>query len=186
MIDQASSCRHGRRRFLRAVVPSLALSLAGMPARPANAAVPERSIELYHCHTGEMLRAVYFADGRYLPEALRAATHHLRDWRDGTELPVDPPLLDLIWSLRRALETSAPIQIYSGYRSPETNAMLRRARRGVALHSLHMRAMAIDLHVEGRPLTQVRQAAMSLGRGGVGYYPRSGFVHVDTGDIRYW
>ena len=186
MIDQASSRRHGRRRFLRTVVPPLALSLAGLSVSPAAAAVPERRLELYHCHTGEMFSAVYFADGRYLPEALQAATHHLRDWRDNTELPVDPALLDLIWSLRHALETTAPIQIYCGYRSPETNAMLRRSRRGVALHSLHMRAMATDLHVEERALANVRDAAMSLRRGGVGYYPRSGFVHVDTGEIRYW
>ena len=91
-----------------------------------------------------------------------AATHHLRDWRDNTQLPVDPKLLDLLWSLRAALDTSDPIQVFCGYRSPETNAMLRRTRHGAARHSLHMRAMAIDLQVEGRPLRGVRRAAVAL------------------------
>ena len=185
MTEQALPRRLGRRRFASTFALPFALSFAGLGSMPAAAAAPERSVDLYHCHTGESLRAIYFAEGRYQPEALRAATHHLRDWRDNTELNVDPELLDLLWSLRRKLEISRPLQVYCGYRSPETNAMLRRTRRGVALHSLHMRAMAIDLRVEGRPLSQVRRAAMALKAGGVGYYPRSGFVHVDTGDIRY-
>jgi uncharacterized protein YcbK (DUF882 family) len=157
-----------------------------LPIGRAEAAVRERSVLLHHRHTGETLRSVYYADGRYQPAALAAATHHLRDWRDQTQLPVDPKLLDLLWSLRSALETSAPIQVFCGYRSPETNAMLRRTRHGAARHSLHMRAMAIDLQVEGRSLSGVRRAAVALKGGGVGYYPRSGFVHLDTGDLRYW
>ena len=186
MTEQAVPRRLGRRRFASSFVAPLALSLVGLNGRPAAAATVERAIDLYHCHTGESLRTVYFAEGRYLPEALRAATHHLRDWRDNTQLHVDPALLDLLWSLRRKLGLSEPLQVYCGYRSPETNAMLRRSRRGVALHSLHMQAMAVDLHVPSRPLAMVRAAAVALKAGGVGYYPRSGFVHVDTGDIRYW
>jgi uncharacterized protein YcbK (DUF882 family) len=186
MTEQALPRRLGRRRFASTLALPLALSSFGFGGTPAAAAARDRSVELYHCHTGETLRTVYLADGRYQPEALRAATHHLRDWRDNTELGVDPELLDLLWSLRRKLEVSRPLQVFCGYRSPETNAMLRRTRRGVAAHSLHMRAMAIDLRVEGRSLSNVRRAAMALKAGGVGYYPRSGFVHVDTGDIRYW
>jgi uncharacterized protein YcbK (DUF882 family) len=186
MTEQALPRRLGRRRFVSMFALPIALSSVGLGGASATAATPERSIDLYHCHTGESLRTVYFAEGRYHPEALRAATHHLRDWRDNTELDVDPALLDLLWSLRRKLEIGRPLQVFCGYRSPETNAMLRRTRRGVALHSLHMRAMAIDLRVEGRSLSAVRRAAMGLKAGGVGYYPRSGFVHVDTGDIRYW
>ncbi|MGD9509515.1 MAG: DUF882 domain-containing protein [Geminicoccaceae bacterium] len=186
MTEQALPRRLGRRRFVSSFALPLVLPSVALPSDPAAAAVPERSVDLYHCHTGESLKAVYFAEGRYQPDALIAATHHLRDWRDNTELDVDPAVLDLLWSLRRKLEIKRPLQVFCGYRSPETNAMLRRTRRGVAAHSLHMRAMAIDLRVEGRPLSQVRRAAVALRAGGVGYYPRSGFVHVDTGGIRYW
>lgn len=186
MTEQAVPHRLGRRCFASTFAAPLALSFLGLHGRSAAAATTERSVDLYHCHTGESLRTIYFAEGRYLPEALRAATHHLRDWRDNTQHQVDPALLDLLWSLRRKLGVLEPLQVYCGYRSPETNAMLRRSRRGVALHSLHMQAMAVDLHVPSRPLAMVRGAAVALKAGGVGYYPRSGFVHVDTGDVRYW
>ena len=175
-----------RRRVVVGLTAPIAFGWATSAAAATRTAARERSILLYHCHTGELLRTVYFADGRYLPEALRTATHHLRDWRDNTERPVDPRLLDLLWSLGRRLETTAPIQVFCGYRSPRTNAMLRRTRHGAARHSLHMRAMAVDLQIESRSLRTVREAAVALRGGGVGYYPRSGFVHVDTGDIRYW
>ena len=186
MTEQATLRSLARRRFLLGLNLSLATLLLHLPSRRAEAALRERSVLLHHRHTGETLRSVYYADGRYQPAALREASHHLRDWRDQTERPVDPRLLDLLWSLRAALDTSAPIQVFCGYRSPETNAMLRRARRGAARHSLHMRAMAVDLQIEGRSLRSVHRAAVALGGGGVGYYPRSGFVHVDTGDVRYW
>ena len=139
------------------------------------------------CHTGESLETVYFADGRYQPEALRAATHHLRDWRDNTTRPIDPKLLDLLWSLRRSLDTTDPIQVFCGYRSPQTNAMLRRTAswRGAA-----QPAHAGDGRRPASPQPLAAQRAQRgrwrLNAGGVGYYPRSGFVHVDTGDIRYW
>jgi uncharacterized protein YcbK (DUF882 family) len=175
----------GRRAFLGLTGPLVA-SLMLSSSRQAEAAIRERSILLHHCHTGETLRSVYFAEGRYQTAELRAATYHLRDWRDNTQLSVDPKLLDLLWSLRAALGTTQPIQVFCGYRSPATNAMLRRTRHGAARHSLHMRAMAIDLQIDGRSLRQVHRAAVALKGGGVGYYPRSGFVHVDTGDIRYW
>src|SRR5262245_36571229 len=177
MTDQATRRRLARRRFVIGIACPIAVSFFNLSSRQAEAAVRERTISLRHSHTGESLKTVYFADGRYLPEALRAATHHLRDWRDNTTLPVDPKLLDLLWWLRSKLELAEPIQIYCGYRSPHTNAMLRRTRHGVARNSLHMRSMAADIHVDSRSLRTVRQAAMSLGAGGVGYYPRSGFVH---------
>ncbi len=173
-----------RRAFLGLTGPLLASLM--LSSRAAEAAIRERSVLLHHRHTGETLRSVYFADGRYQAAELRAATRHLRDWRDNTHLPVDPKLLDLLWSLRAALGVSEPIQVFCGYRSPTTNAMLRRTHHGAARHSLHMRAMAVDLQFEGRSLRDIRRAAVALKAGGVGYYPRSGFVHVDTGDIRYW
>lgn len=186
MTEQATMRSLARRRFTLGLIAPVAVSILPLSSRHAEAAIRERSVLLHHRHTGETLRAVYYGDGRYQAGAIRAVTHHLRDWRDNTQLPVDPKLLDLLWSLRAALETSAPIQVFCGYRSPETNAMLRRTRHGAARHSLHMRAMAIDLQVEGRQLSSIRRAAVALAGGGVGYYPRSGFVHVDTGDIRYW
>jgi uncharacterized protein YcbK (DUF882 family) len=186
MTDQATRRSLARRRFVMGLSAPLAATFLQLSTRQAEAAIRERSVLLHHLHTGETLRSAYYADGRYQPAELRAATHHLRDWRDNTHRPVDPKLLDLLWSLRAALDTTTPIQVFCGYRSPETNAMLRRTRHGAARHSLHMRAMAIDLKVEGRPLRNVRRAAVALAAGGVGYYPRSGFVHVDTGDIRYW
>lgn len=176
-----------RRRFALglAAVP-LALSLTGMPQRAAEAATRERSLHLHHLHTGETLRATYFADGQYLPESLYAISHHLRDWRLNRVRAVDPELLDLLWSLRRRLDVTAPIQIVCGYRAPETNAALRRRSEGIARNSLHLRGMAVDLRVPGRSLRNLRNAAVSLRGGGVGYYPRSQFVHVDTGRVRYW
>ena len=186
MTEQATRRSLARRRFLLGLSAPLAATILPLPTRRAEAALRARSVLLHHRHTGETLRSVYYADGHYQPDALDAATHHLRDWRDNTQLPVAPKLLDLLWSLRAALDTAAPIQVFCGYRSPETNAMLRRTRHGAARHSLHMRAMAIDLQVEGRQLRSVHRAAVALRGGGVGYYPRSGFVHVDTGDIRYW
>ena len=186
MTEQAARHRMARRNFVLGLTVPLGIALAGLPGRQAQAATRERSVLLHHCHTGEMLQTVYFADGRYQPEALREATHHLRDWRDNTQLPIAPGVLHLLWSLRATLATTAPIQVFCGYRSPETNAMLRRTHHGAARNSLHMRGMAIDLFVPDRPLRTVRAAAVGLRAGGVGYYPRSGFVHVDTGDIRYW
>ena len=186
MSDVARSGGSSRRRFLMHISSPIALALIGLPSREAEAAIRERAILLHHRHTGESLRAVYYADGRYLREGLRAAAHHLRDWRQDKEHTVDPQLLDLLWALRRRLDSTEPVQVLCGYRTPATNAMLRRRSRAVAKNSLHMQGMAIDLQVPGRSLRAVRAAAVSLRAGGVGYYPRSRFVHVDTGEVRYW
>ena len=110
----------------------------------------------------------------------------LRDFRTGEARQVDRRLLDLLWRLRSALDTTEPYEVISGYRSPATNAMLRREGRGVSRGSLHMRAMAIDVRVPDRPLTALRDAALALRLGGVGYYAASNFVHVDVGRVRFW
>lgn len=175
-----------RRRLLFGLAAPVALGLAALPLRSAEAAVRERSLSMHHLHTGESLNATYYAGGRYLGESVRAFSWLLRDWRESRAKPVDPELLDLVWALRQRLDTTAPIQIVCGYRTPQTNAFLRRRSEGVARNSLHLRAMAIDLKVPGRPLRQVRSAAVSLRGGGVGYYPASDFVHVDTGQVRTW
>jgi len=149
------------------------------------AAAPERSLSFYNLHTSEKLKTVYWAEGAYVPEGLAAINHHLRDYRTGEVREIDRRLLDLLYQLHGRLETNQPFQLISGYRSSATNAMLRAHSDGVAQHSLHMDGMAADIRVEGRSLEQIRQTALGMKLGGVGYYP-SQFVHVDVGRVRFW
>ena len=146
---------------------------------------PRRAV-LHNLHTGEAFDEVYYANGSYLPDALAEANRVMRDWRTGDQTFIDPGLFDALHAVQQKLEASGPFQIISGYRSPATNAALHARSSGVASKSLHMRGMATDLRVQGVDLAHVRKAALSLGRGGVGYYPRSNFVHVDTGRVRQW
>lgn len=178
----------GRRTLLRLGVGGLC-SLAAVPAIAAPARVladGQRTLSFHHLHTGESLRATYWADGNYVPGALGELNWLLRDFRTGEKIRMDVGLLDLLYRLRETMQSTAPFQIISAYRSPHTNAMLRRRSHGVAAHSLHMEGMAMDVRLPGRRLRDLRQAALHLRRGGVGYYPRSNFVHVDTGRVRFW
>lgn len=145
-----------------------------------------RGLAFYNLHTGESLKTDYWVEGAYLPDAMADINHILRDYRNDQELPIEPSLLDLLHGLRNTLDTTRPIQIISGYRSPATNALLATHSEGVAKGSLHMQAKAIDLHVEGVALDDLRRAAIALNGGGVGYYPKSNFVHVDVGRVRTW
>jgi len=145
-----------------------------------------RSLSFYNLHTGESLKTTYFANGEYIAGALAEVNFILRDWRENAVKPIDPALLDLLAGIHHRLGTRAPFQIISGYRTPKTNAVLHFRTEGVAVHSLHLDGKAIDISIEGRSLANVRRAAMSMFGGGVGYYPRTGFVHVDTGRVRYW
>jgi uncharacterized protein YcbK (DUF882 family) len=178
----------GRRRLLFEMAAPVALALLGpLTPREAEAARrKERRLAFHHLHTGETLETTYFADGAYQEGELRRASWLLRDWRAKRARAVDPGLLDLVWATRERLGTAAPVHVVCGYRTPETNAMLRRRGEGVARASLHLKGMAVDLRVPGRPLRQVRAAAAGLKGGGVGYYPRSDFVHLDTGRVRHW
>jgi uncharacterized protein YcbK (DUF882 family) len=163
-----------------ALIPSAAMAAIHLiPKR-------SRSLSFYNLHTGESLKTTYFAKGEYISGALAEINHILRDWRQNEVKPIDPALLDLLVGIHHRLGTKQPFQIISGYRTPKTNAMLRFRTEGVAAHSLHLDGKAIDICVEGRSLANVRRAAMSMFGGGVGYYPRTGFVHVDTGRLRYW
>ena len=141
---------------------------------------------LDNLHTGERFSSVYYANGSYLPDALAEATRVMRDWRTGDEHFIDPTLFDALHAVGGKLETRKPFQIISGYRSPKTNAMLHRRSNGVAEHSQHTVGKAIDLRIEGIELSNLRAAATAISAGGVGYYPVSNFVHVDTGRVRQW
>jgi uncharacterized protein YcbK (DUF882 family) len=179
---------HHRRGFLRT---SARIMLSGVMlpfATRALASLPNaRSLAFRHTHTGEHLSIVYAVDDRYLPGALTALNHFLRDHYSGQVGTIDPQLFDLLFRLQRELGCSEPYHVISGYRCPETNATLKATRGGgVARHSLHMDGKAIDIRLPGVPLDDLREAAIGLKQGGVGYYPLEQFVHVDTGRVRYW
>jgi uncharacterized protein YcbK (DUF882 family) len=172
-----------RRRVL-----GTALAAAGVAfIRPAPAiSFAPRSVSLYNTHTSEWVRTVYWADGHYIRDAVRDINWVLRDHRSDEVRPMNASVLDLLSMLRRRLETSEPFLVVSAYRSPATNHRMYLRGAGVASNSYHIHGMALDLRAEGRDLSQVRGAALSLRCGGVGYYPRSGFVHVDCGPVRTW
>jgi uncharacterized protein YcbK (DUF882 family) len=130
----------------------------------------------------------YWVDGTYVPEALGAVNHLLRDFRTGEVHPIAPRLLDLLAGLRKTLETQSSFEVISGYRSPVTNANLQAEHEhsGVASKSLHMQGMAIDIRLPGRTLVALRETALAARAGGVGFYPQSDFVHVDVGRVRKW
>lgn len=172
-----------RRRFLGSVAS--APLLAAFP-RPASAASGPRALRFLHTHTGERLAVEYFDERDYLPDALATVNHFLRDFRTGEVHAIDPSLLDLLHHLTGLTDSTRPFEVISGYRSPATNAMLRRQSEGVAPGSLHMVGQAIDIRLADVPLPRLRTAALSIRGGGVGYYPASNFVHVDTGRVRYW
>ena len=185
---------HGisRRRFLGFGAVAAAASV--IPARAYAAPVsatssPERVLSFFNTHTGERLKAAYCCGGVYQPDVLERVNFILRDFRANEIKPIDPKLLDLLHELGGVLHTDQPYHIISGDRSPHTNSMLRTrggSHTGVASGSLHMIGKAIDIRVPGVRLAHLHAAAMSLKLGGVGYYPSSDFVHVDTGRVRYW
>jgi uncharacterized protein YcbK (DUF882 family) len=169
----------------RHVLVAAASPLMATPSRTEAAAEP-RSLSFVHLHTGEKLSVAYFEAGAYLTDALAAVNHLLRDFRSGEVGEMDPALLDLLHALRRSTASREPFQIISGYRSAATNETLRLRSSGVASASLHLSGRAIDIRLADVTLERLRDAARSLRLGGVGYYPRSDFVHVDTGRVRAW
>lgn len=183
-----------RRAFLTSLaagVPLLALAPASF-ASPLEttlaptATVASRALHFAHTHTGERLEVEYFTQGRYVPDALATVNHFLRDFRTGDVHDIDAGLLDLLHTLTELTGTSKPFQVISGYRSPHTNTLLRQRSEGVAAGSLHMQGQAIDIRLADVPLPKLRSAALAVRRGGVGFYPASDFVHVDTGRVRTW
>ena len=178
-----ASTLFSRRRLLGAAAGVAAVGLV----KPATAvSLAPRSVSLYNIHTGEWLRTVYWADGHYIREAVRDINWILRDHHSDEIRPMNGGILDLLGMLRGSLDTRDPFLVVCGYRSPTTNRQLYLEHSGVAKHSYHIKGMAIDLRSEQRSIEQIRDAALNLRGGGVGYYPHSGFVHVDCGPVRQW
>lgn len=181
----------------------LTAGLVGLTARPAMAEVQSaslmsasplssafkntssRTLSLHNVHTGERLTETYWRGG-YQAESLARINHLLRDWRSGEVIEIDRNLLDLLHAVSQRLGTTETFDIISGYRSPKTNANLRKKSSGVAKNSFHTKGKAMDIHLPGQGLKGLRNAAWEMQAGGVGYYAKSGFVHVDTGRVRYW
>lgn len=175
-----------RRSFLKSsVVLASAIGLPGL-AKAAQPAPAERTLRLYNTHTGESLRSVFWAEGQFIPDALKDINKLLRDHRNDKIADMDPKLILLLNDVSDKFGDGQTLHIISGYRSPESNAKLAAASNGVAKHSMHMDGKAIDIRMPGKDLAQLHKAAMSMKAGGVGYYPDSQFVHMDTGRVRYW
>lgn len=175
----------GRRGLLLGV----GAAVAGLAAPAVVRAQPlpgVRRAALRNLHTGDVFNEAFYANGRYMPDALAEAMRVLRDWRNGEEHPMDPRLFDALHEISTRLDTNRPYLVISGYRSPRTNAMLHARSSGVASRSQHTVGKAIDVRIEGVALRNLRAAALDVRAGGVGYYPVSNFVHVDVARVRQW
>jgi uncharacterized protein YcbK (DUF882 family) len=166
--------------MLAANIPSIATAVA------SSRSFYHKSIALQHPQTGEHLNITYFEQGRYHKDALLEIDYLLRDYHSDDIHPIDKALVDQLHDLKEQLGIRQPIQVVSGYRSPNTNAQLRHHSHRVAKHSLHMEGRAIDIRIDGVPTAVLKKAAVAMQRGGVGYYPRADFLHLDTGEVRLW
>ena len=183
ILSRPSRTAPGRRRFLQGAGAALVL----LPLGTAWARAPlRRSLSFVHTHTGEHLSTCYFQDGEYRVGELERINQLLRDFRTGDVHNIDTGVLDILADLRMLADRDEPYEVISGYRSPLTNAALRRHSSGVAEHSLHLQGRAIDVRLPGFPTHKLRDLALSMGRGGVGFYAQSDFVHLDNGRVRYW
>ena len=176
----------------RGTAVALIFLFASLSASPQSTALPtpqpqEHRLRLFHTHTGEQIDIVYRRGDTYLPDAIAKLDFLLRDFRTGDVRHFDPRLYDTLEDLTASVgRLGAEIDIICGYRSPWTNEFLRSHTSGVAKNSLHIQAEAIDLRIPGVDTLKLRRAALNLHRGGVGYYPHSDFIHVDTGRVRQW
>ena len=175
-----------RRSFLRLGVITAAVSCVPCPALALERTSQkfERSLDFYNVNTGESLNSVYWIKGKYVPMALRDINYVLRDHHNDQIKPIDPQLLDLLYTIERIVGLRDSFHVLSAYRSPATNSWLRQQHSGVAEHSMHLEGKAIDVRFSGRDLRMVHRLATDLQWGGVGHY--SSFVHLDTGPVRFW
>ena len=176
-----------RRYFIKLGIGAITTSLLPMPLLAAiSKPDAKRHLALYNTHTGESTDVCYYDQGGYCPEALERINYIMRDHRSNEIKPIDLKLIDHLYALKLNTGTQSPFHVISGYRSPATNASLRRGRSGVARKSYHMHGQAIDIRLPGYDTRRLRSACISLNLGGVGYYQKSNFVHIDTGPIRSW
>ena len=178
----------GRRDFL---VAGIVTTVGCLFPYKTNAALSklfsaDRKLSFYNTHTGENIKAVYCEQGAYVTQALTDINYILRDFRTGEVKEIDTALLDLLFTLQQKLDSKGPVHVISGYRSQETNSLLCGLSNGVARNSLHIQGKAIDIRLPGYDLKTLQRMAIELRSGGVGYYPKSDFVHVDVGRVRYW
>jgi len=173
----------GMGRIARLAAAAIAL-LCGAAAADAE----NRTLDLYNMNTRESLSVTYKRNGQWDEQALRKLDWFLRDWRRGESTTMDRRLYDVIWNIREQAGTKVPVHVHSGYRSPATNAMLRTKSRAVARHSQHIKGNALDFHLPGVPAKKLREIALKMQDGGVGYYPGANnpFIHVDVGEVRHW
>lgn len=190
--DAVGEYRADRRGFLKhGLAFSAALgfwmpSLAEATEKTGGAPVKGRVLKLVNLHTHEAFNGEYWYDGQYNPDAFGSIKTVLRDYRTGEKFPIDPRLMDILFVLQNRIKNYSPFNVFSGYRSPTTNAMLRETTNGVARGSLHMQGQAIDINLPGTRLSSLERSAIGLKSGGVGFYPQSDFVHIDTGRARNW
>ena len=170
-------------RHLKLLLLFLLLSALSAGANPSS---DTRTLSFYHTHTGDELVVTYFEDGSYRPGGMAELRAFLADWRNGEQRDLDPALMDILWRMQQAARHDGTWEIISAYRSPETNAMLNRRSGGVAKKSQHIEGKAIDVRLRGFDTKKLHEIALALQLGGVGYYAKSDFVHVDTGRVRRW
>lgn len=182
-VDRRDQPPSSRREFLKSAGAAL---VAAAPVAAWARGSQCRSLSFVHTHTGEALSCVYYQEGGYDPAILARVNHFLRDFRTEEVHSIDPGVLDILFAVRARAGRDDPFHVISGYRSPATNAFLRSHSSGVARHSLHMVGRAIDIRLPGFPTRKLRDIGRGLQRGGVGYYPASDFVHLDTGRVRFW
>ncbi len=176
--------RRHRRHLLKS---ALGASLAGllMPVKHA-LGMDEKHLSFYHTHTGKKLDVTFARGGKFIDSALKEVNEFLSDFRTGDAVEIDPELLNLIYDIRESLGSKGRFEVISAYRSPKTNEMLRGKSKGVARNSQHLKGKAIDVRLDDVELPKLRDAALAQKRGGVGYYAKSNFVHIDTGRVRRW
>ena len=182
-MNRLSQPIRSRLRLTRAVC-LLVCSLIGLDV--AATTDTARELSFRHTHTGESLTVVYWRDGQYRSDALESINHFLRDFRTGDKADMDPELLDLLYTVYNQTGSSGQFEIISAYRSPKTNEMLRNRSKGVATRSQHLLGKAIDVRLTDVPIETIRRVAYNLGVGGIGFYAKSNFVHLDTGRFRTW
>ncbi|WON78219.1 YcbK family protein [Serratia sp. UGAL515B_01] len=175
-----------RRKWLTLGSAVMGIALLPRPSLASLSTARPRILVLNNLNTGESIKAEFF-DGRgYNREELARLNYLFRDYRANKTKTIDPRLFEHLYRLQGLLGTTKPVQLISGYRSIDTNNEMREHKRGVAKKSYHTKGQAMDFHIEGIQLNNIRKAALKMRAGGVGYYPRSNFVHIDTGPVRTW